>query len=202
MRTLLIGLILIVFSTATFSQENEKFKFESKIYSENTEITDILKFEGIQYVSLQFSSDQLYDKSFSITVKEIWDGELKNEKTIINTIDFPSENLKTIHDSILNFRVVAKLTEDSKLKMTFNFPFMSTTIKFDAIDSDNYSLRVIAKQKEIKFGEKFYLLTYMLPYEKDNYQYYCAVEQSGKDIVTWGKEFGIKHYLIFEMEIK
>ena len=202
MRTLLILLLTIRSSTVVFCQKTKKFKFESKSYSENTEITDIFKFEGIQYVNLKFSSNQLFDKSYRITVKEIWDGELKNEKTIVNTIDFPVENLKTIKDSILSFRVIAKRTDDSKLKMTFNFPLMSTTQKFDAINSDAYSLRVIAQQNEYSFGEKFYLMTYMLPYEKDNFQYYCAVEQSDKNILTWGKEFGIKHYLIFEMEIK
>jgi len=202
MRTLLVLLIIFISSTSAFCQENERLKFESKSYSENTEITDILKFEGIQYVNLKFSSDQLFDKSYCITVKEIWNGKLKDENTIVNSNDFPVENLKTIKDSILNFRVIAKRTDDNKLKMTFNFPVMSTTQIFDAINSDSYSLRVIAHQNEYNFGEKFYLMTYMLPYEKDNFQYYCAVEQSGKDILTWGKEYGIKHYLIFEMEIK
>lgn len=202
MRTLLTLLTIIISSTIAFCQEYEKFKFESLSYSENTEITDILKFEGIQYINLKFLSEKLFDKSYCISVKEIWNGELKDEKTIVNTIDFPVENLKTIKDTIFNFRVIAKRTADNKLKMTFHFPAMTTTQKFDAIDSDSYSLRVIAHQNEYSFGEKFYLMTYILPYEKDNFQYYCAVEQSGKEILTWGKEFGIKHYLVFEMVIK
>jgi len=28
---------------------------------------------------------------------------------------------------------------------------------------------------------------------------WCAVENSGKETENWGKEFGIKHYLVFEM---
>jgi hypothetical protein len=35
---------------------------------------------------------------------------------------------------------------------------------------------------EIKYGEKFYLLAYILPYEKDGAKYWCALESSGKDI--------------------
>jgi hypothetical protein len=49
------------------------------------------------------------------------------------------------------------------------------------------------------FDEKFYLLAYILPYEKDGTKYWCAVESSGKDIENWGKEFNIEHYLVFEM---
>ena len=29
-----------------------------------------------------------------------------------------------------------------------------------------------------------------------------AVDNSGKNIDTWGKEFGIKHYLVFEMKFE
>ena len=57
----------------------------------------------------------------------------------------------------------------------------------------------------IEIGKKSYLLVYMLPYETEIenvgiMQQYCAVENSGKEIETWGKEFGIKHYLIFEIK--
>ena len=39
----------------------------------------------------------------------------------------------------------------------------------------------------------------LLPYEKDGYKQYCAVESSDIEIESWGKEFGIKHYILFEM---
>lgn len=53
--------------------------------------------------------------------------------------------------------------------------------------------------EKIEYGKKFYLLAYILPYENEGTKYWCAVENSGKDIENWGKEFGIKHYLVFEM---
>lgn len=35
---------------------------------------------------------------------------------------------------------------------------------------------------------------------KGDYKYWCAVEDSGKNVENWGTEFGIKHYVIFEMK--
>lgn len=201
MKQLLILLITIMSSASAICQETGKFKLEIKTYAEDTALRDILQFERIEYFNIKLSSRELIGKSFCITVQEIWDGELKNTKTVLNSIDFPGQ-LKTLKDSALSFRVIGKRTDDNKLKMRLNFPFMSTTQQFDATNSDAYSLRPIADKSEYKFGEKFYLMTYLLPYQKDNIQYYCAVERSGKNILTWGKEFGIKHYLIFEMEVK
>ena len=40
----------------------------------------------------------------------------------------------------------------------------------------------------------------ILPYEKDGFKYFCAVDNSGIDVENWGKEFGIEHYIIFEMK--
>ena len=55
---------------------------------------------------------------------------------------------------------------------------------------------------EKEFGKNFHLLVYMLPHAKDGMKYYCAVEGSGKEIETWGKEFDIQHYLVFEMKFE
>jgi len=169
--------------------------------SDNSEIRDILQFEGIEYMKLSFHGKELADKGFHLTVKEIWDGKIKSDSTITNSKNIPVEQFQKINDTVFNFKIISKLTAENKLKMTFKFPRFSTTRKFDAIKSEDYSLRNVAEvsASEIKYGEKFYLLAYILPYEKGGYKYWCAVESSGKDIENWGKEFGIKHYLVFEM---
>tara|TARA_R100001369_G_scaffold91391_1_gene132572 strand:- start:991 stop:1359 length:369 start_codon:yes stop_codon:yes gene_type:complete len=118
------------------------------------------------------------------------------------TIKF--EQFQKINDSVFNIKIISKLTNDDKLKMTFKFPRFSKSRKFDAIKSEDYSLSNVAEasRTEIKYGEKFYLLAYILPYEKDGAKYWCAVESSGQNIENWGKEFGIKHYLVFEMKFE
>ena len=119
----------------------------------------------------------------------------------MNSKDIPFEELQTITDTLFNLKIFAKHTNDNKLKMTFKLPRLSTTKKFNATKSDDYSLRIIPKNNKTKiiYGEKFYLLAYILPYEKDGNKYYCAVESSGVDIENWGEKIGIKHYLVFEM---
>ena len=106
-----------------------------------------------------------------------------------------------MNDTIFKFKLISKLTNENKLKINFKFPSFSTTREFNAIKSDDYSLRNVAEASEIdiNYNERFYLFAYILPYEKDGAKYWCAVESSGKDIEKWGKEFGIEHYLVFEM---
>jgi hypothetical protein len=56
---------------------------------------------------------------------------------------------------------------------------------------------------DIGYKEKFYLLAYILPYDVGNgFKSYCEVGANGKDIEKWGEKFGVKHYLIFEMQIE
>lgn len=168
----------------------------------NQELLDFFGFENIQFLKINFTSKDLKNKTYQLSVKEIWDGVIKEESTIVDSREIPLEQLKIVGDTILRMRVISKLTDKNKLKMEFKFPNFSITKSFDAISSDDYSLRNVIKTGKAEFGKKFYLLVYMLPYEKDETKYYCAVEGSGKEIETWGKAFDIKHYLVFEIKFE
>lgn len=200
MKHLLKICLLISYSVVCFGQsENDQIKLISSYSSENTEISDILQFENIDYYKLIFSGKALEGKSYLLTVKEIWDGKIKNETIISDSKKISIQKYQSINDTIFNLKVISKLTSENKLKMTFKFPKYLVTKEYDAIDSDDYSLRNIAENTQIEIGKKFYLLAYILPYEKNGGKYWCEVDSSGKDIESWGKEFGIKHYLVFEM---
>ena len=203
-RILTFGLILISTILIAQTENNNKIKMVSDYSSDNSEIRDILQFEGIEYLKLNFSGKELADKTYHLSVKEIWNGEIKSDSTIINSAKMPYDQLKKVNDTIFKLKVISKLTNENKLKMTFKFPRFSITREFDAIKSEDYSLRNVAgaSDVDITYNEKFYLLAYILPYEKDGAKYWCAVESSGKDIENWGKEFGIEHYLVFEMIFK
>lgn len=206
MKHILLVTALTLKTILLFSQAENKgvVKMVIEHSSDNEEIEDILHFEEIEYLKLLFSGKDLADKSYHLTVKEIWNGEIKSDSTILNSKRIPFEQFQTINDTVLKLRVISKHTSDNELKISFRFPRFSVTKKFDAIKSDDYSLRNIAEANdtEINYGEKFYLLAYILPYEKDGVKYYCAVEGSGNDIKNWGKEFGIRHYLVFEMKFE
>jgi hypothetical protein len=102
----------------------------------------------------------------------------------------------------LNLKVITKRTDEPKLKLWFRFPKFGINKKYDATMSDDYSLRDTGISENIEYGKNFFAFTYILPYEKDGFKMWCAVDNSGKDVENWGKEFGIKHYVIFEMKFE
>ena len=201
MKHLFLSITVILFSMHSYAQGESEITMTSQYSSENSEIKDILQFEGIAYLKLSFTGKELADKRYHLTVKEIWDGEIKSDSTIMNSAKIGIEQFEKINDTILTLKIISKLTTDSVLKMTFKFPRFSVTRRFAAINSTDYSLRNVAQvnNTQIKYGEKFYLLAYILPYEKDGAKYWCAVESSGEKIEAWSKDFGIQHYLVFEM---
>jgi hypothetical protein len=180
-------------------------KMETQYSTKDSELGDVLSFEGIDYMKLKFSGDSLIGKSYHLTIKEIWDGIVVRDTTVINSRTIGIKQFETLNDSIFNMTIISKLDEDNKLKMTFRFPRFSIQKKFDAIDSDDYSLRNLADESnlEISYNKKFYLLGYILPYEReDGSKSWCEVGSSGEDIENWGQKFGIKHYLLFEMKFE
>ena len=180
-------------------------KLISKYSADNPEFQDILQFEGIDYWKLKFVGKELKDKSYHLTVKEIWDGKVLSDTTVVNSAEIGVEQLKKVNDTTLTISVISKHTNENKLKMTFKFPRFRVSKEFDAIDSDEYSLRSIAEESKLEIGynKKFYLLAYILPYEReDGSKSWCEVGTSGKDIENWGKKFGIKHYLLFEIKFE
>lgn len=197
--------LIIAIASSQAQNKDQEIRILSEYSSQNPEIRDILQFEGIEYIKLQFIGKELSNKHYHLSVKEIWDGKVVRDSTIFNSKTIEFEQFQTVGDTILKLKVISKLTEENKLKMTFSFPRFGLDRVFDAIDSDDYSLRFVAKSNnsEIAYGKKFYLLAYILPYENEaGYKSWCDVESSGKEIETWGTRFGIKHYLVFEMEFE
>ncbi|EDP69465.1 hypothetical protein FBALC1_05218 [Flavobacteriales bacterium ALC-1] len=212
MKTLKIMAVALSCFGALTAQENQVdfdnpkgLKMETEYSSDNSEIRDILSFEGIDYLKIKFSDNELKGKSYKLSVKEIWNGEVKSETIVLDSKNLGIKQFETLKDSVLNMKVISKLTSDNQLKMTFQFPRFSVTKKYDAIKSDDYSLRNLADESNLKIGynKEFYLLAYILPYEReDGSKSWCEVGTSGDDIEKWGTKFGIKHYLLFEMKFE
>jgi len=206
MKQNILILICLGLTNLSFGQDTQsELKMISKFSSDNPEIRDILNFEGIQYLKLKFIGEELSNKSYHLTVKEIWDGKIVRDTTVINSRTIGVEQFQNVNDTILNLKVISKLTTENKLRMTFKFPRFSITKEYDAIETHDYRLRNIADESnlEIGYNEKFYLLAYILPYKReDGSKSWCDVGTSGKEIEKWGEKFGIKHYLLFEMKFE
>lgn len=184
---------------------NSELKMVSEYGAANPEIRDLLQFEGIEYLKLKFIGKELKKKSYQLTVKEIWGGKTVRESVVFDSKSTGIEQLQKVNDTVLHLKVISKLTQKNKLRMTFRFPRLSITKEYDAIETHDYSLRNIAEESKMAIGydKKFYLLAYILPYEhKDGSVSWCEVGTSGKDIENWGSKFGIKHYLLFEMKFE
>ena len=203
-----LAVALICFSGLRAQQNEVNFsntsdlKMESNYSSDNFELSDILDFEGIDYMKLKFTGEELKGKSYKLTVKEIWDGKVKSESIIVDSKNLGIASMETLKTSEFKMRILAKHTHN-KLNMKFKFPRFSVNQEYKATKSDDYSLRNIAEESslEIKYNEKFYLLAYILPYEReDGSKSWCEVGTAGKDLENWGEKFGIKHYLLFEMK--
>ncbi|GGI57092.1 hypothetical protein [Winogradskyella haliclonae] len=207
----ILAVALICFSGLTAQQslkyvnESDGLKMETDYSSDDEEIRDILSFEGIDYMKLKFEDEGLKGKSYKLTVKEIWDGKVTSESTVFDSKKLGLPEFETLSEAELKFRLIAKRTNDNKLKMTFKFPRFSITRQYDALKSDDYSLRNIAHESnlELKYDEEFYLFAYILPYKReDGSKSWCEVGTAGKDLENWGKRFRIEHYLLFEMKFE
>ncbi|NER17418.1 hypothetical protein [Spongiivirga citrea] len=192
-RTISILICLLV-STIIYGQD---VKMTTEYSTENQELSDLLYFEKIDFYKVQFIGKEITRKDYVLICKEMWDGAVRRIDTIVNTSNF-KKIPKTTSDT-LNLKVYAKRTDESKLKLWFRFPNFGFERKYEATQSDDYSLRDVGVSESIAYGKNFYAFAYILPYEKGDFKYWCAVDTSGKDVANWGKEFGIKHYLIFEM---
>lgn len=204
MKKMLLAVTLLLTQFIFSQTAKSDLKMVTKYSSELQETRDLLSFQGLEYMKLKFTGTNLSDKGYRLSVKEIWDGIIVRDTVVIDSKTSDWEQFRKINDSTLIIRIASKHTAENKLKMTFYFPRFSITKEYDAINSNDYSLRNIAdeSQLEIATGKKFNLLAYILPYERtDGSKSWCDVGSSGKDIENWGKKFGIKHYLLFEMLI-
>lgn len=119
-------LILMFFPILTFSQMKMKseIKMTTQYGSEIQELQDILTFEKIDYYKAQFTGADLKGKDFYLLVKKMWNGNVKEVDTIINTAK--NQRMSPIDSDIFNFRVIAKKSSENELKLIFNFPHFRT----------------------------------------------------------------------------
>lgn len=206
----LLAVAFICFSTLNAQKNDVDFnntsglKMETEYGSDNSEVNDLLSFQGIDYMKVDFSGKDLKGKSYHITVKEIWNGKIINDTTVFDSKTIGIKQFETINDSILSMRIIARHTGNN-LRVKFKFPRFSVTKDYDATSSEDYSLRNLADESNLQIGydKKFYFLAYILPYERaDGSKSWCEVGTSGESIEKWGEKFGIEHYLLFEMKFE
>jgi hypothetical protein len=137
---------------------------------------------------------------FTVIAKEMWDGKLTKTDTLIN--GKTNTNMGPIGFDTLSLTLIGSKIDNNKLKLFFRFPMVGLIRKYNGINSDDYSLRVIGANIKIEKNKLFPAFAYILPHINGNWKEYCTVDKSGIDIENWGKEFKLKHYIIFEMKFE
>lgn len=204
--SLLSMLMVMLTSGALFAQKTTPSLKMTSIYgSEDGELLDLLRFAGVDLYNIKFSAEDLKGKSYKITVKEFWNGKLKSQNTVIDTRDLTDAGLDKISDTTLKMKVISKTTGQGKIKISFIFDRFSNSRVYRALNTDEYSLRNLADESKlpIGYGAQFYLMALILPYQReDGSKSWCEVGSNGKDVENWGKKYGVKHYLLFEMRFE
>lgn len=195
---LILFIPLLTFGQSTSSASIMMVDNDAEI---DTDLRYITNFLDIEYKKINFVGENLDGKSFRIVATEIWNGEIVDSTTVIDTSEFPVSHLQKISGEEYEIRVISKLTDESKLRMMFRFPNSSITKEFNAVETNEYSLRQadLVNKREIVPGETFFLLNYILPYEENEVKHYCSVGQSGSDVFSWGRKFDLEHYIVFTM---
>ena len=71
----LFAIVLILTSTFSFGQsDNSDIKMTSEHGSKNSEMTNLLMFQNIDYFKVGFTGKDLSKRYFSVLAKEMWDG--------------------------------------------------------------------------------------------------------------------------------
>lgn len=202
----ILGLLLsICICFSSFGQDKgTPLKLTTNYASD--ELQDLLSFENIEYLKLSFNGgNKLKDKSYRLIAKEYTNGILSKDSVIFDSRNIGVQGFETINDSVLNMNILAKRTNENKLKISFHLPRFRLTREFDAIETtDQYVLKNIAEDSKLEIGynKPFYLLAYILPHKLENgFKSYCEVAANGKDIENWGIKFGLEHYLVILMSL-
>ena len=199
MKTKKLLLSILIFTLCSLqcnAQDEPGIKMTSPEIKTDKAVLDLMSWQKIGYENVEFTGKDLKGKDYYLVSKEIWDGEIKKTDTLINTT---SHMLFKKAEDTLKITVMTGKESEKKLRTQFDFGRFSLENTYESLPTDDYSMRTYGRLVAIEPNKPFYAFAYILPYEKDNGKYYCAVEGSGKDIESWGKLFNIKHYILFEM---
>ena len=175
--------------------------------SQNVELRDLFRFKDIDYYRFKFSCDSINNYVFEISCTEYVDGRSSGEEPLV-----PIETMKTLMtlndtDSFFRFNVISQQLPDDQAKFMFVFiDRMGQNRLFKIYQQDpSYSLRIPFKSgDQIAVGKKIPFLVYSLPYEDPNnkgYYRYCQLTADGIPPEKWGEHYGVKHYIIFYLQI-
>lgn len=172
------------------------------------ELRDVLRLQEIDYFSVAFTDTSLRGKHFKLVSKEYRNGKLTSTRDYFAGAGYPDAFEFNKDSEVFRFKVLAHQPQKKQTHFMFQFDRIGLNPKYKTRNTDLYSLRdasgSLGDPVRVPLHTSFPLFVYSLPYvdpkNPDMYQY-CALTQDAVPPSEWGKKYGVKHYIVFEMEI-
>lgn len=174
----------------------------------SSELRDVLRLQNIEYFQVQFSDTSLRGKHFKLVSKEYHKGKLTATRDFFAETAYPEAFEFGKNDSVFQFKFISHQPEKKLTHFLLQFSRVGLNPKFKSRDTDLYSLRdatgSLGKPVRVPLYTSFPLFVYSLPYvdpkNPDVYQY-CALTQDAVPPGEWGDVYGVKHYIVFELQV-
>ena len=207
-KPLLVLLFCLLFCLSGFGQQKDSTTITVTWDMQSGELRDVLRLQEIDYFSVAFTDTSLRGKHFQLVSKEYRNGKLTATRDHSAETGYPAAFEFAKDSAAFRFKVLAYQPQKKLTHFMFLFDRVGLNPKFKSQATDLYSLRdatgSLGNEVQVPLHKPFPLFVYSLPYvnpqEPEMYQY-CALTQDGVPPSEWGKKYGVKHYIVFEMKI-
>ncbi len=210
-------ILIVVIGSTIYPLEPESVIVKYEYGPEDQALIDLFRFQGIDYYKFSFLENSFKDKFFEISCAEYNNGKSSGEKIFTESEAMKSLRKISQNHSSFEIKVISQKTTERTAKFLFIFNNkLLKEIFFEILHQNpSYSLMTpirghnhrddesVIPGDRIFIEKKIPFLVYSLPYEdpQGNYQY-CQLAAENIPPEKWGKHYGIKHYIIFYLEIK
>lgn len=204
----LVALFCLLLHQPGHAQPNDSTTITVNWDMQSAELRDVLRLQDIDYFSVAFTDTSLRGKHFKIRSKEYRNGKLTATRDHFTETDYPAAFAFHNDSASFGFKVLAHQSQKKQTHFMFQFDRVGLNPTYKSRNTPLYSLRdatgSLGEPVRVPLHTPFPLLVYSLPYvdpkHPDLYQY-CALTQDAVPPSEWGKTFGVKHYIVFELEI-
>jgi len=204
----LVLLITLSLAFAAKAQQSDSTTIKAVFGSTNTEVHELMGFLGVEHFHIELNDPKLAGKYFHLISQEFKNGIAQPEQDMFGFAK-RKEPLQFDSSGRLAFDVYARSVDATTIEAFFKLPRVGQrkTYKVEADDARRYSFRtdILSYKNQttvVPIGRKFPFLVHTLPYDKDGFSYYCTVAQSRVAVSDWYKEFGVKHYIAYQLVLE
>lgn len=190
------------------AQSSDSTTIKAVFGSTNTETQELMGFLGVERYHIEFNDPKLAGKFFHLACQEYKNGVAQPEQDMFG-YNRRKDPLQVDSTGRLAFDVYARAVDPTTIEAFFKLPQVGQrkTFKVDSSQARQYSFRTDIlsyknQQTKIPVGKKFPFLVHTLPYEKDGFYQYCALAQSQVPVAKWYSQFGVKHFIVYQLNLE